>query len=233
MENNKLTGSGNKSLYTNKIYTGILKPMFDYYSVKYDDEIVNSFCKILSTYNYEILSSVRDELLTEYRTFPKLPNWIDKCKSKLENGVFTTNSILNINHKLREAIETLKNDNDWLYVQNEFKKKFTEETFNAWLKNTSLAIKTDKTILLSAETEFVADYINKNFMNGTKIKHSSGDYYWAKKGIREFWQQAKPNIEKVEIKSIQEIDSLFLKVEKDLKNKEQLYKEQLKEVQND
>ncbi len=195
-----------KLFYKDKIYSEILKPMFDYYNVNYDDEIVKSFCRVLSFYDYRIVSLVRDELLMEYRTFPKLPNWIEKCKEKSINE----RKSIALCRELKEQINQLRNDKDWLYIREEFKKAFSEATFNSWFIDVLLIIKAENFILMSAESEFKTDYINKNFMDGLKRKNPNGEYYYIKKGIKQFWQETNNNISKVELKPIQEINNIFI-----------------------
>lgn len=202
-----------KLFYKDKIYSEILKPMLDYYNVNYDDEIIKSFCRALSFYDYKILLVVRDELLIEYRTFPKLPNWIERCKEKSVNG---KNSI-KICKKLQEEINRLRDDSDWLYVRNEFKKTFSEATFNSWFINVLLVIKSNNSILMSAESEFGADYINKNFMNGLK-RSQNGEYYYIKRGIKQFWQQTNQNINKVELKPLNEVNEYFKQLDNEEKD---------------
>ena len=202
-----------KLFYKDKIYSEILKPMLDYYNVNYDDEIIKSFCRALSFYDYKILLVVRDELLIEYRTFPKLPNWIERCKEKSANN---KNSII-ICKKLQEEINRLRDDSDWLYVKNEFKKTFSDATFNSWFINVLLVIKSNNSILMSAESEFGADYINKNFMNGLK-RSQNGEYYYIKRGIKQFWQQTNQNINKVELKPLNEVNEYFKQLDNEEKD---------------
>lgn len=202
-----------KLFYKDKIYSEILKPMLDYYNVNYDDEIIKSFCRALSFYDYKILLVVRDELLIEYRTFPKLPNWIERCKEKSANN---KNSII-MCKKLQEEINRLRDDSDWLYVKNEFKKTFSEATFNSWFINVLLVIKNNNSILMSAESEFGADYINKNFMNGLK-RSQNGEYYYIKRGIKQFWQQTNQNINKVELKPLNEVNEYFKQLDNEEKD---------------
>ena len=187
--------------------------MLDYYNVNYDDEIIKSFCRALSFYDYKILLVVRDELLIEYRTFPKLPNWIERCKEKSANN---KNSII-ICKKLQEEINRLRDDSDWLYVKNEFKKTFSDATFNSWFINVLLVIKSNNSILMSAESEFGADYINKNFMNGLK-RSQNGEYYYIKRGIKQFWQQTNQNINKVELKPLNEVNEYFKQLDNEEKD---------------
>lgn len=196
----------NKLFYKEKIYSEILKPMLDYYNVNYDDEIVKSFCRVLSFYDYRIVSIVRDELLMEYKTFPKLPNWIEKCKEKSINE---RNSIV-LCKELKEQINKLRIDKDWLYVKEQFKKTFSEATFNSWFIDVLLIIKTENFILMSTESEFKIDYINKNFMDGLKRKNHNGETYYTKKGIKQFWKETNCNINKIELRPIQEVNNLFI-----------------------
>lgn len=202
-----------KLFYKDKIYSEILKPMLNYYNVNYDDEIIKSFCRALSFYDYKILLVVRDELLIEYRTFPKLPNWIERCKEKSANN---KNSII-MCKKLQEEINRLRDDSDWLYVKNEFKKTFSDATFNSWFINVLLVIKSNNSILMSAESEFGADYINKNFMNGLK-RSQNGEYYYIKRGIKQFWQQTNQNINKVELKPLNEVNEYFKQLDNEEKD---------------
>jgi len=192
-------------LYREKIYFEILKPVMHYYGVNYDDEIINSFCKSLSFYKYQIIVEVRDELLREYKTFPKLPNWIRKCKEKLND----TNLLLNISKELKETIEKNNSNKHFIYFKIEIQKQIGTSTFNSWFKDVFLIQEKDNYILLSVPTEFVADYIVRNFMNGTRVKNVNGEYYFIKKGIKEVWQEANPNINKIELKTLTSINNSF------------------------
>ena len=47
-------------------------------------------------------------------------------------------------------------------------------------------------------------------MDGLKRKNPNGEYYYIKKGIKQFWQETNNNISKVELKPIQEINNIFI-----------------------
>jgi hypothetical protein len=211
MTNNNTTNAyvlGSR-VYKDKILSNILKPLMHYYGVKYEDDILNSFCESLSKYDYNILIETKNELLAEYKTFPKLPNWLLKCKEKRLNG---TKQIV-MDEELLEIIETNNSQNrNWIYVKNRIREEFGTNIFDCWFRDVNLIEEKEKEIILSVNNSFISDYIKRNYLNGTKTKLSSGEERWLRRGIKEYWQETNPNIETIEIKTIREI-------EKELKNK--------------
>jgi hypothetical protein len=199
INNNPTPGS---IAYKNKILSKILKPIFHYYGMVYDNEIVTSFCKTLSFYEYDMLKETRDELITEYKTFPKLANWIEKLKDKRTKQ----NKYAVMPKELKETINHNDNNNkNWLYVKKRIIEDMGINIFNCWFRDISLIEEKQNKVLLSANNSFVSDYIKRNYLNGTKTKLSSGDTIWLRRGLKEYWQEISPEIETIEIKPINEI----------------------------
>ncbi|MDR0571812.1 MAG: helix-turn-helix domain-containing protein [Rickettsiales bacterium] len=258
-----VTQSLDPDLHRNKILLKILKPMFHYYGTCPDGEVINLFCKSLSSYNYGILTEIRDELLTEYKTFPKLPEWLKRCERKTkpdianDNGTVnnitdntasnaksnkennTLNNTLNnttsltTNKELQELINLNNNQNkNWIYVKQRCKEEMGINVYNCWILYLNLLEETnDKTILVT-DNSFARDYINRNYLNGVEKKLSSGDTIWLRRGITEFWKEANQNIEKIEIKTIREIEREIESREFNIKNMESENQSEKSEIKN-
>ncbi len=196
-------------VYQDKLYFEIMKPVVEYYNVILDDEIMRSFCRSLSFYQYEIVQEVRDELLAKYKTFPRLPNWIFRCKEKQQKITHSPN----IPIRLKEDIRRNEDNMNWQSVRRSLKKEFGDDIFNSWLSKVYLIYELDQEVLMATETGFIADWINKNYMDGIEArnKDKTTSNPWIKKGIKQLWLEKNPDLKVLRIKSIGSISDSEIK----------------------
>jgi hypothetical protein len=111
------------------------------------------------------------------------------------------------NKELQKLINQNNEQNkNWLYVKQRCEEEMGKNIFSCWISNLNLLRETSNGAILCTDNGFLRDYVNRNYLNGTKVKLSSGDLRWLRRGITEFWKETNQNIETVEIKTIREIE---------------------------
>lgn len=88
--------------------------------------------------------------------------------------------------------------NQWQQVQAILEDNFGEEVYNAWLKKLQLVSFSEYEIIMSVPTNFIKDWINREYLSGLQ-KKVNGERIWVKKGILQILQEAYPKLNTVDI----------------------------------
>lgn len=91
----------------------------------------------------------------------------------------------------------LAEENIWINIRELFQNEFGIEVYNSWLSKLNLVSYNSNEIIMSVETTFIKEWINKEFLSGKKRK-IDGESVWIKKGIKELLLE-KFGIKNVEI----------------------------------
>lgn len=101
----------------------------------------------------------------------------------------------------REKIEKFITSQSNKKIKSIFEKllsKFGDNIFTGWIMHMKYLNTKNNTLIFTVETEFIKEWIIRNFLNGTK-KKKDGKTIWITKGIQQLCQETDPNIKKVEI----------------------------------
>jgi len=93
-------------------------------------------------------------------------------------------------------LEFSKND-FWLNIKNVLQGEFGIEIYNSWLSKFNFVSFNNQNLVISVETQFIKEWISREFLNGQKRK-INGQYVVLKKGIKEILLE-RLNIKSVEI----------------------------------
>ena len=107
-----------------------------------------------------------------------------------------------VKEKIQDFIKNISNNSSNKNIKLMFESmlnQFGDNIFYSWLMNMNYIGVSDKdTLTFSVETEFIKDWIVKDYLNGTKRK-VKGETVWVKKGIQQLCQDIDSNIKKVEL----------------------------------
>ena len=107
-------------------------------------------------------------------------------------------------------------DNIWLNVKEIFRSEFGIEIYNSWLSELNFVSFNGFELVLSVETQFIKDWISKEFLNGKKAK-VNGELVWLKKGLKQILLE-KLNIKNVEIIVDKEVKSETINYDNNITN---------------
>ena len=74
--------------------------------------------------------------------------------------------------------------NTWLDIKKVFQDEFGNEVYNSWLSKLNFVSYDLYELVMSVETNFIKEWISKEFLNGEKRK-INGKFVWYKKGIKQ------------------------------------------------
>lgn len=86
----------------------------------------------------------------------------------------------------------------WIDIQDSLKKNFGEDVYGAWLSKIVLVSLTDYEVILSVPTDFIKDWIKREYFSGTQ-KTINGKKVWVKKGIKEVILDFYPKVNSIDI----------------------------------
>ncbi|MDD2840223.1 MAG: DnaA N-terminal domain-containing protein [Rickettsiales bacterium] len=102
----------------------------------------------------------------------------------------------------QNLIEQQANGNeDFRKIAKALSSHFGRDTYSCWLANIKFISIDDNQFNVSVETMFIKEWIEKNFLKGSK-KKVDGETVWLRKGMLQVVQDLYPNITKIEIKVI-------------------------------
>mgnify|MGYP004539081965 CR=1 FL=1 len=87
---------------------------------------------------------------------------------------------------------------NWVDIQNSLKSNFGDDVYGAWLSKLNLFSVTEHEITLSVPTDFIKDWIKREYFNGVQ-KTINGQKIWVKKGIREVILDFYPKVSSIDI----------------------------------
>ena len=93
-------------------------------------------------------------------------------------------------------LESVESGN-WLNIRQLFQSEFGNEIYTSWLSKLNFVSYENFELVMSVETNFIKEWITKEFLNGKKRK-IDGEYVWIKKGIKQLLAE-RFNIKSVEI----------------------------------
>lgn len=96
-----------------------------------------------------------------------------------------------------QLVESTRNVG-WLDVQASLKGNFGEDVYCAWLSKINLFSATEHEIILSVPTDFIKDWIKREYFNGIQ-KTVNGQKTWIRKGIKEVILDLYPKVNSIDI----------------------------------
>ena len=89
-------------------------------------------------------------------------------------------------------------DVSWMNVQTSLKDNFGDDVYCAWLSKIDLFSMTEHEIILSVPTDFIKDWIKREYFNGIQ-KTINGQKVWIRKGIKEVILDFYPGVNSIDI----------------------------------
>lgn len=125
-----------------------------------------------------------------------------RVKEKLINH--RPNFISSIENKeLKEILEINEQNNNWNKVINNLTKLYGISYYYSWFNKIYLLEEKDEgEVIILCESKFIKEYIEREYLKGV-INYKTGIYL--RKGIYEFYRDIIPNIKKIKLITIEEI----------------------------
>jgi hypothetical protein len=89
------------------------------------------------------------------------------------------------NQKLRKAIETNESNEHWLKLHRLLLKQYGRDIQRVWFVAMYLAREDSKGLLIGCSSEFIADWLKKEYLRGVKNREG----LWLRRGIREYYEK--------------------------------------------
>ncbi len=102
------------------------------------------------------------------------------------------------NNSFIDSSNFVSQEEKWAYVIKSFYKEFGEDIYKAWISNLNLYSLSEFEIVMSVPTNFVRDWIKREYFNGV-FKRINGEQICIRKGIKQILLDFFPNLVSFEI----------------------------------